>query len=46
MFRTTLTLGRKGAVIRGMSTIDIALWDIKGRALNTPLYKILGGLHG
>lgn len=42
MFRTTLSLGRKGAVIRGLSTIDIALWDIKGRALNTPLYKLLG----
>ena len=42
MFRTTLTLGRKGAVIRGLSTIDIALWDIKGRALNMPLYKLLG----
>jgi D-arabinonate dehydratase len=42
MFRTTLSLGRKGAVIRGLSTIDIALWDIKGRALNMPLYKLLG----
>ena len=42
MFRATLTLGRKGAVIRGLSTIDIALWDIKGRALNMPLYKLLG----
>ncbi|MCX5907749.1 MAG: mandelate racemase/muconate lactonizing enzyme family protein [Deltaproteobacteria bacterium] len=42
MFRTTLMLGRKGAVIRGLSTIDIALWDIKGRALGQPLYKLLG----
>ena len=42
MFRTTLMVGRKGAVIRALSTIDIALWDIKGRALNQPLYKLLG----
>ena len=42
MFRATLTVGRKGAVIRALSTIDIALWDIKGRALNMPLYKLLG----
>ena len=42
MFRSTLTLGRRGAVIRALSTIDIALWDIKGRALNQPLYRLLG----
>lgn len=43
MYRTTLTVGRKGAVIRALSTIDVALWDIKGKALNAPLYKLLGG---
>jgi D-arabinonate dehydratase len=42
MFRTTLMVGRKGAVIRALSTIDIALWDIKGRALNQPLSRLLG----
>jgi D-arabinonate dehydratase len=42
MFRTSLMVGRKGAVIRALSTIDIALWDIKARAMNQPLYKILG----
>jgi L-alanine-DL-glutamate epimerase-like enolase superfamily enzyme len=33
MFRTTLMVGCKGAVIRALSPIDLALWDIKGRAL-------------
>jgi D-arabinonate dehydratase len=42
MYRTTLKVGRRGAVMRALSAIDIALWDIKGRALNTPLYKLLG----
>ncbi len=34
---------RGGIVICALSGIDIALWDIIGKALNTPVYKLLGG---
>jgi len=43
MFRSTVAYGRKGAVLAAISAIDIALWDIKGLAMNQPVFKLLGG---
>ena len=32
-----------GLVTRSVSAIDVALWDIKGKALGQPVWKLLGG---
>lgn len=36
-------VARKGLAFCALSAIDIALWDLKGKALGLPLYKLLGG---
>ena len=35
--------GPAGILTMAMSAIDVALWDIKGKALGLPLWKLLGG---
>ena len=35
--------GRRGAVICAMGAIDMALWDIRGKAAGVPIHQLLGG---
>ena len=43
MEREANFLGKVGAVTIAMSAIDTALWDIAGKALNRPVWQLLGG---
>src|SRR5437773_4382736 len=43
MYEGSIFFGRQGAVIQAMSGIEIALWDIVGKATNRPVYQLLGG---
>ena len=43
MWRATLFYGRAGAVVHAISGVDLALWDIVGKAWGVPVYKLLGG---
>jgi L-alanine-DL-glutamate epimerase-like enolase superfamily enzyme len=42
MFWTVRGYGRKGVAFCAISSVDIALWDLKAKALGLPLYRLLG----
>src|SRR5436309_4148704 len=43
MYEGTLFFGRQGAVLQAMSGVEIALWDVAGKAVKRPVYQLLGG---
>ncbi len=43
MYRTTMAFGRKGAGMAAISAVDIAIWDLMGKATGQPVFRLLGG---
>lgn len=43
MCRATHAWGRKGVGMAAISALDIALWDLLGKSVNKPVFKLLGG---
>jgi len=43
MWRSTKRFGSLGLSAVAMSGIDIALWDLKGKVLNQPVWRLIGG---
>jgi L-alanine-DL-glutamate epimerase-like enolase superfamily enzyme len=42
LWRTTVTYGRAGIAVMAMSALDIALWDVLGKAAKLPLHRLWG----
>src|SRR4029077_11056499 len=42
MYRGVTYFGRRGAAIHAISGVDMALWDIKGKALSKPVCDLIG----
>ncbi|MGE5054774.1 MAG: L-rhamnonate dehydratase [Acidobacteriota bacterium] len=43
MYRKTMAFGRKGIGMVAISALDIALWDLLGKAAKQPVFRLLGG---
>lgn len=44
LYWRTVTYGRRSLIMAGISGIDIALWDLLGKCVHLPVYKLLGAV--
>src|SRR5262252_6565994 len=43
LLHSFVKLGPEGALTGALAAVDIALWDLKGKLFDRPIYKLLGG---
>lgn len=43
MYQESLLIGRRGVMLRAISAVDIALWDLRAKRCDVPLARLLGG---
>ena len=43
MYRKTMAFGQKGIGMTAISAVDIAIWDVIGKATGQPVFRLLGG---
>ncbi len=43
MYRQTMAFGRRGIGMVAISAVDIAVWDVLGKAAKQPVFRLLGG---
>ena len=43
MYRQTLPFARKGSGMAAISAVDLALWDLFGKTVSQPVFRLLGG---
>jgi L-rhamnonate dehydratase len=43
LYRRTQYFGRSSVAMAAISAVDMALWDIKGKAFDQPIHRLLGG---
>jgi L-rhamnonate dehydratase len=43
LWRSSMAYGRAGIAINAISGVDLALWDLMGKTLDLPVYRLLGG---
>jgi L-rhamnonate dehydratase len=43
MYTSSAMYGRRGVFVMALSGVDNALWDVAGKTMNQPVYRLLGG---